>query len=249
MTHSYFTLKGNRHPIPCKLYYGDNTVCVKRVILGVHGFCGDMESSAMTMLAQAIIPHDVAMLCFDVPAHGSSPVDGNSFTLDDCKSDFLTVAEHIRCTYPQADYGLFATSFGGYIALLCAEDIPEFRMALRAPAVPFADVLLKNVLCISRDEFERKGTVTCGFERKIDISFAAYSQFALNDIRTQVYRRPMLVFHGTRDEVVPYDQISDFCARQPNARLVTIKNGDHRFKHSGDMYCVISEAVTYFLSE
>ena len=63
MMHSYFTLNGNRHPIPCKLYYGEDTACVKRVILGVHGFCGDMESSALTMLAQAMIPHDGVVQC------------------------------------------------------------------------------------------------------------------------------------------------------------------------------------------
>ena len=249
MIHSYFSLKGDRHPIPCKLYYGEDTTCVKRVVLGVHGFCGDMESSALAMLAQAMVPHDGVVLCFDFPAHGSSPADGNAFTIDDCKNDFLAVAEHIRRTYPHADYGLFATSFGGYIALLCAGDIPEFRIALRAPAVPFADVLLKNVLRISREEFERTGTVTCGFERKIDVSFAAYRRFADNDISAQVYKRPLLIFHGTQDEVVPYDQIAAFCARQPNARLVTIEDGDHRFKSSGDMECVLSETVTYYLSE
>lgn len=243
----YFTLEGERYPIPCKLYSGADPADVKHVILGVHGFCGDMESSALTMLATAMAPHGGAVLCFDFPAHGSSPVEGDAFTLENCKSDLLTVAAHIRRTYPRSDYGLFATSFGGYMALLCADALPDFRMALRAPAVPFGEVLLQNVLRISREEFSGAGRVACGFERKMDVSFGAYRAFAENDLRFRVYRRPLLVFHGTKDDVVPYEQIEAFCDRQPDARLVTVPGGDHRFKRPGDMEGVLAEAVAYYL--
>ena len=249
MFHSYFHLEGRRHPIPCKLYSGEDATSVRYVILGVHGFCGDMESSALRMLAQALTPHDAVLLCFDFPAHGSSPAEGDAFTLEDCRDDLCTVAEHIRRTYPAANYGLFATSFGGYMALLCAEMLPEFRMALRAPAVPFANVLLQNVLHISREDFGAAGKVTCGFERKLDVSYAAYARFAEHEICERVYHRPLLVFQGTRDDVVPYDAVAAFCARQPNARLVTVENGDHRFKRPGDMERVIAEAAAYYFSE
>lgn len=246
MTASYFTLAGEGRSIPCKLYGGEDPARIRHVILGVHGFCGDMESSALTMLAEAMALRDGTLLCFDFPAHGNSPADGEAFTLENCESDLLAAAEHVRRRFPCADYGLFATSFGGYMALLCADALPDFRMALRAPAVPFAEVLLRNVLRISREAFARAGRVTCGFERKLEVSFEAYRRFEEAEIRSRVYRRPLLVFHGTADDVVPYEQIHAFCARQPNARLVTIPGGDHRFKRPGDMERVVTEAAAYY---
>lgn len=247
MVAGYPTLEGKNHPIPCKLYCRLPFAPIDHVILGVHGFCGDMNSSALRLLAEAMVPHGGEVLCFDFPAHGSSSAEGDAFTLENCKNDLLTVAKSIRRCYPRAKYGLFATSFGAYVALLCSNRLRDFRMVLRAPAVPFAEVLLQNVLHTTRENFERAGRVTCGFERKLDLSFGAYRGFEEQDIRGRKYRRPLLVFHGTEDDVVPYERVAAFCARQPNARLVTVEGADHRFKRPGDMERVISEAVAYFL--
>ena len=247
MLSGYFTLEGEQHPISCKRYGLLPPAPVDYVILGVHGFCGDMNSSSLRLLAEAIVPHGGEVICFDFPAHGSSPAEGDAFTLENCKSDLLTVAKHIRRCYPCAKYGLFATSFGAYVALLCANRLRDFRMVLRAPAVPFAEVLLQNVLHTTREDFERAGRVTCGFERKLDLSFEAYRGFEEQDIRGRKYRRPLLVFHGTEDDVVPYEQVTAFCARQPKARLVTLPGADHRFKRPGDMEQVIEQAAAYFL--
>lgn len=55
------------YEIKCKLFAPDDLE-VKHVIVGVHGFAGDKESSMLERLATDCSPNGVALLCFDFPA-------------------------------------------------------------------------------------------------------------------------------------------------------------------------------------
>lgn len=228
------------HEIKCKLFLPQE---VRHIILGVHGFAGDKESSMLNALAVACADDAAAVLCFDFPAHGESPVQERFLTVENCKKDLLTVAAYVQRTYPDAKKSIFATSFGGYITLLCAQDLTEFQMLLRAPAVTMPEILLKNVLNISAEAFAQQGFVSCGFERPLNLPYGFYEDLLCQeDLLRKEYRQPLYIFHGDRDDIVPLSTIEAFAKMHKNINLTIIKGADHRFKNAGETESIVLAA-------
>ena len=151
----YFSIE-RKYPIKCKAFLPSSGK-VETVILGVHGFAGDKESSMLSELAKSIDQMDGALICFDFPAHGDSDGREDKLTVENCVHDLLTVAEWIEDAYPIAEKFIFATSFGGYISLLSLRTLTNYKVILRAPAVTMPKVLLESVLKISAEQFEELG--------------------------------------------------------------------------------------------
>ena len=155
----YFSIE-RKYPIKCKAFL-PSSGNIRTVILGVHGFAGDKESSMLSELAKYVDQKDGALICFDFPAHGDSDRQENDLTVENCINDLLAVAEWIEDTFPIAEKFIFATSFGGYISLLSLSRLQNYKVILRAPAVTMPKVLLGSVLKISAEQFEKLGTVEC----------------------------------------------------------------------------------------
>lgn len=242
MNIEHFQLQTPERVIFCRAFLPEGAP--ERVILGVHGFAGDKDSSVLKKLAQALCAEQGALICFDFPAHGESQAPDSQLRVENCRADFLTVAEFIRNTYPAKQYGIFATSFGGYIALLCAEQIPDFRMVLRAPAVTMAESFIEKIIPCTRAEFLAAGGAWCGFERKMFVSRDFYQDLLENPPR--IPDRPLMVIHGKRDDIIPYTAAAAIGAENPRVRLVTFANADHRFKNPGEIEGIVEQAMDWF---
>lgn len=119
----------------------------ENIIIACHGFGGDKESSAITLLADKIKNDKIGVITFDFPGHGKSEVEADKLTLDNCISDLETVEEYARNQFLNAKIGIFATSFGAYITLLKINRNGHgyASIVLRAPAICM-DEILKNVI-------------------------------------------------------------------------------------------------------
>lgn len=239
----YFDLK-REYPIKCKAFI-PNDSDVKMFILGVHGFAGDKESSALLELAKAVTPNGGAVFCFDFPAHGDSPTAESKLTVENCKRDLLAVAKWAENTHPAAEKFVFATSFGGYISLLAADNLTGYKLVLRAPAVTMPKVLLEAVLNLTANQFKKAGIIECGFERKIRLPYSFYEELVCYDLYEKNYDNSILVIHGNKDDVVPIDDVVRFCDNRKNTSLVVIDNADHRFKNKGEIKRVIYETIGF----
>ena len=71
------------YEIKCKLFLPESGV-IKRVILGVHGFAGDKESSMLSRLAESAVLAENALICFDFPEHEESAQSVDSLTIANC---------------------------------------------------------------------------------------------------------------------------------------------------------------------
>ncbi len=189
---------------------------------------------------------NTALICFDFPAHGKSPEAEDSFTVANCIADLKAVCSYAREKYPEAKKAVFATSFGGYIALHCSESISDYQLILRAPAITMADILVDNVLRINKEDFSNKGHVICGFERKIDLPYSFYTEMlGLQSLLSRDFNEPMLIIHGDRDDIVPPPVIYEFAEKNPSVTLKIIEGADHRFKRSGELDTVIRYTKEY----
>ena len=228
------------YEIKCKLFTPD-TPQVDHLVLGVHGFAGDRESSMLEKLATQCTSEGGALLCFDFPAHGHSPVKEDMLTAHNCKQDLLAVFRHGEQLYPNAKKSVFATSFGGYITLLCAHELPACPLILRAPAVTMPNLLLKNVLRTTEEHFRQVGVIRCGFERPIHLPFSALEDLReQEDLMAKVLDRQALIIHGDRDDIVPIEDIRQFVSCHHTATLEIIPGADHRFKKPGEMEQILS---------
>jgi alpha-beta hydrolase superfamily lysophospholipase len=237
-----FSLDTPRRTIPCKVFLPEGEP--GQIILGVHGFAGDMESSVLKKLGEALCEAGKALICFDFPAHGSSTAPDSHLRVDACQEDFRAMAAYIRSTYPGKEYGVFATSFGGYITLLCADFIPDFRMVLRAPAVTMAETFIRKIIPCSREEFLDSAGAWCGFERKMFVSRAFYEDLLENP--PEIPPCPLLILHGTEDDVIYFEAVRKIADTYPNVTLIAFPGADHRFKNPGEAQKIVSHATGWF---
>ena len=231
MKEERFDLPSGRYPIKCKRFSPDGPS--SGVVLGVHGFAGDKESSMLSPLASRCAEKGVSLLCFDFPSHGESEAGSENLTVANCMDDLRTAADRCRSDYPGGKKYLFATSFGGYIALLCARDLADFQFVLRAPAVSMPDILL-CLLGTTPKKFREAGSAVCGFSRKITVPYRFYEELQRNRLSAAVPDYPMLIVHGDRDDVVPFEDVSAFCSSRKNAVLVPFPGTDHHYKREGE---------------
>ncbi len=244
MKTEYFSIK-NQYEISCKIFLPDDGR-IDNVIIGVHGFAGDKESSMLETLAATFCLHNSAVLSFDFPAHGSSHVGEEMLTINNCKNDLCTVLEYVSNEYPNASKSIFATSFGGYITLLCADKLANIPLVLRAPAITMPKVLLENVLKINANDFKTAKYIACGFERPINLPYSFYEDLMSQEvIGSKQIPLPILIIHGDCDDIVPLSDIEAFSASQSDVSLKIISGADHRFKNEGEMEAIVNLTKTF----
>lgn len=228
-----------KYEIKCKQFVPE--IPIKRIIIGVHGFAGDKDSSVLSRLAHECEPDGTSLICFDFPVHGESPVDETELNADNCKKDLLFVFSYAKEQYPEAEICIFATSFGGFITLLCADKLKDVPLVLRAPAVTMPKVLVENVLKTDVESFRKAKYLTCGFERKMTLPFSFYEDLLEHEKKiSRVITNKVCIIHGTADDIVPLEDVVSFSERCDNITLRLIEGADHRFKKDGELDRVIA---------
>ncbi len=245
MTLSHFDLPGQDHPIPCRHFLP--LLSPRRVVLGVHGFAGDKDSSVLTAQGEALCDRGDALVCFDLPAHGASTAPDHHLRLSHCKDDLLTVAHYVRATWPQANYGLFATSFGALVTLLCQDELTDFDVVLRAPAITMAQTFPEVILPCGKEEYRLAGGAWCGFERKMFVPWAFYTDLLAAELPAP--NRPTLVIHGTADDLIPFQAVQQWAHQHPQLQLHPIPGADHRFKGAGELEAIVTLTLDWFGSQ
>ncbi|MBQ7187323.1 MAG: alpha/beta hydrolase [Ruminococcus sp.] len=235
-----------RYDIPVKLFEPEGEV--SGTVTAVHGFGGDMESAAVSALAERMTARGCAVVTFCLPGHGISRADEH-FSAENCRLDLMYMFRYTRELYPAAvRRAVFATSFGGYLTLLSLGEIPEkTRLVLRAPAVDMRSTF-ENLLPISISELKQSGTVA-GPDGRRTVSYGFYEELCENDISCRCFDREMLILHGDRDDVVLPEHIHKFCRANPKARLAVIPGADHRFRGEGEIPRAVGLAEGYILGE
>lgn len=244
MRKEYRTVATDRYPISCKSYVAESRP--SGIILGVHGFAGDKESSALRALAAASTEKGISLICFDFPAHGASEVQADELTVKNCMDDLCVLADLCRREHPNEKKYLFATSFGGYIALLCSQKLTDFNIVLRAPAVTMPEHILTDLLCTTPERYKQIGAMICGFEREINLPYRFYEELQEHRLSDCICDNPMLMIHGDKDDVVPYQDVIAFCSAHKNVELRVMQGADHRFKKSGEIDRVIELTLSYW---
>ena len=231
--------------------YLNDIKSVKRAVICGHGFGGHKDNKAAERFADYILKKhkETAVITFNAPCHGDDVK--KKLTLDDCDTYIKAVTEYSAKQFRTDELYGYATSFGGYLFLRYISDnaSPFKKLALRCPAVNMYDVLSQRIMSPAEQKaLSRNKPILVGFDRKIKVTQAFLDELKAADITQRDFTRladDILILHGTKDEVVPFDSSKAF-AEKNSIRFIPVENADHRFKNPLTMDAAIKEIEEFF---
>lgn len=248
--YSHFAVSRDGSNIRCGIYT-EKGEPVRRAVLFGHGFGGHKDNKAAERYAAYLLKKhkDAAVITFDWPCHGDDV--RKKLTLADCDAYLSLMIRDTIEKYPGAELNGYATSFGGYLFLKYIHDhgSPFRKTALRSPAVDMYSVLTGVIMKNGDADRLRKGKeVPVGFDRKVMIGQPFLDELRAADIRAYDYldyAEDLLILHGTKDEVVPFEDSRKF-ADDNLIEFIPIENADHRYRDQKTMDEAIKHIQDFF---
>ena len=224
---------------------------VKTVVLCGHGFGSDRDNKSAARLAKHLLDknHGVAVMTFNWPCHGDDA--RKTLRLEECDTYLAAVLSWINARYPNAVLLGHATSFGAYLFLkyISEHGNPFRKIALRCPAVVLYDVFTKAIMTEADLERIKKGKpVPVGFDRKVEIDRMFLDSIRETDLMQRdfiPYADDLLIVHGTKDEIVPFDAVKAF-AENNVIEFEPVENADHRFQSPEKMDLAIAKICAFY---
>jgi len=190
-------------------------------VLYLHGFASGSTSRKAQFFRQRLADFNVRL---EIP----ELCEGTFEHLTITGQLHVVEREIVSAQAPGEGLVLIGSSLGGYLAALFASRHPEVdRLLLLAPAFDFhrlwVDSLGPERLALWRNNgtmpifhYGQGREVPLGYQLMEDASgYEAYP----------VFGQPALIFHGTRDPVVPVQYAAAFAREHENARLVELDSG------------------------
>lgn len=234
--------------VPCKVTEPERKG-VSRVVLGVHGIGGSASDEIQLGLAEEMGLYYGAMVRFDFPGHGDSPVDSEGFNLRNCMDSLLAAAEFAKARYPEvADLCVFATGFGAYITLLCLDELMELpgkiRLVIQTPS-PLMHETLLAMAQMNEETLREKGKVTFPTVPPLTVSWDFYREMK-EAVAMNSYPLPFLILHGEEDDYIPMMTIQRLRRINEDAKLVILPGIRHRFQEEGAWDMVVDLVRDWF---
>ena len=245
----YFSIRAEGVPVRCKIYCSSLKNIETAIIFG-HGFGGHKDNKAAERFAMRVLKKNqsAAVITFDWPGHGDDT--HNKLSLGKCGDYLRAVTAYAKETLRVKDVFGYATSFGGYLFLryIAEYENPFKRLALRCPAVRMYSVIM-GILPEEEHLLLKKGkSVQTGFDRKVEISTKFLEELQKADITENSYAEyadKILILHGTKDEIVPFEDAKDF-AEKRQIEFIAVEGADHRFVDPQKMDMAIAEIIRFF---
>lgn len=220
------------------------------VVIYVHGLGSTRYGEKSAAVADACLRVGHAFAAFDFRGHGESGgrlVDLRGSTLQedlDAAADFLATRGFRRLW-------LVGSSMGAWASAWFAVRRPERVGAcvLVAPAFDFPWRRWQQLDETARDEWRRTGKLRLRNEWvDLELGYGLVEEadrFPLDGLAAE-WDRPLLVFHGMRDDVVPFSLGVDLAGRivRREVEVRLFSQGDHRLNRHKET--LAEEALSFF---
>ncbi len=217
-----------------------------------HGFMANYSTTKG--YAEWFAKHGYASFCFDFNGgglFGKSDKDTTKMTIFTEVEDLKAVIAHAR-KLPETDENsvtLMGCSQGGVVSALTAAELQDeiTRLILFYPALCIPDDARAGKMMFAKfDPDNIPEIIQCG-PMKLGREYAACVQGIdlIEIIRS--YGGPVLIVHGTGDDIVDYHYAERAAKAYPHAKLKLIPKGSHGFSKKDDKTALIY--VKDFLSQ
>jgi uncharacterized protein len=197
-------------------------------VLYLHGFASSPQSGKARYFQERLREHGLDVECPDL-----NLPEFESLTV----TRMLDQVDAAIEAHPAGPVTLFGSSLGGFVAWHAAarrrpgpgQPRPVTALVLLAPALEFG---MDERFDAVADDWRRVGhreVFHYALGRSMRIGFGLYQDAARYDASAEVLDIPILLFQGSRDEIVPPAAASAFAARMPNIRL-RLLDDDHQLQ-------------------
>ncbi|MGF1581837.1 MAG: alpha/beta hydrolase [Gemmataceae bacterium] len=216
----------------------------------VHGFGGTRSGEKATALEQAAHRRGWTFVAFDFLGHGDSEGAMLHLRCDKLLSNLEGFRGHLAGRQVERVF-LMGSSMGGWAVSWFSQRNPDFvrTCVLLAPAFYFPHTLWTRLSSEQREEWKRSGKLAYHNEWvDVELSYElleSAAAFSLAEL-TARWETPTLVFHGMKDELVPYADTVHLIEKigYPNVELRLLRDGDHRLTAHKEM--IMEEACRFF---
>lgn len=219
------------------------------VFLG--GYASDMTGTKASFLAEYCADRNLSFLRFDYRGHGQSSGDFKECTIGDWFQDSLAVFEQLT-EGPQIIIG---SSMGGWMGLMLAMRQPERTKSFIgiAAAPDFTEDLMWEIFSkeqkkkIKQERMIYDETAPPGEQAPVTLRLIEEARGHLILREPIPLLCPIRLLQGMEDRDVPWTyapRIAD-TVQSKDARIVLIKDGDHRLSRTQDL-TLLREAVEEF---
>lgn len=210
---------------------------VKKVIVAVHGFTGDKESSGIKAIADAV-EKNTLVVSFDLPCHGEEK-DG-LLSLETCFEYVNSVIGGVIKEYPDKPISIFAISFGAFLTLnYLKTSTHQFdHIILRSPAIFMDETLVNNILPMHHILLEtlQEHKVNLSHEKGIYVDANFVSDLRNSSLVGSRFDRHIDIIQGDADDIVDYKKNEEYYKTKfKSYTLCYIKGADHSIKKAGDL--------------
>lgn len=197
-----------------------------------HAFNGQMSNFRIT--AKSFAEHGIGALCFNFCGGGVYDTSGfptKEMTLFTEKEELLAVLAYLKAQPTVERIFLFGASQGAMVSAMVAEEHPDDidGMVFLYPGFCIADSLR---LRFPPDEDLPEEIDLFGVEigKEYILSMREFETFE----EVGNYPKPILIIHGSDDELAPIAFSKEAVSRYPNAKLVILPHEKHGFTAAGN---------------
>lgn len=228
--------------IKYKYFYPKSNIT--NIVIAIHGFAGDKDSSVINAIANAL-NQNTLVVTFDLPCHGQDNRKDNKLRLNECIEYLKTVVSYIASVYPLIPISIFATSFGAYLFLLYLSNANyKFEhIILRSPAIFMDKVLVNSILRDHNITFETllKQDVNLGYNKTIMVDKQFLKSLQNNSLIHSKFSQHIEIIQGNQDDVVDINENEKYYnSNFLDYTLHYIKGANHRFKNPGELEQIVN---------
>jgi len=144
---------------------------------------------------------------------------------------------------------LLGSSMGGWAAAWLSANVPDRARACALVAPAFYFLEFRGLSRKELDAWRRTGRhVFNNGWMDVEVGYGLVEEskkFPVSELEKK-FKTPLIIFHGMRDEVIPYSASVEFASNcaATNVELHLLKNGDHRLNYAKKD--IVREACDFF---
>ena len=249
----HFDINRGGYSIRSRLIINDtdkNTRNFDNLVIVTHGFGSSKETAGTLHFGEHLTAKykGFAVIAFDWPCHGMDA--RKKLTVEECLTYLTLVTEYAREELKAKRIYNYSSSFGGYLTLRYLLEVgnPFEKIALRCPAVCMYQSMMSYISEDDRNKLKKGKEISVGFDRKMKVDSSFFGSLKNFDVMNREYfdyADQMLIIHGTKDEMIPFEKVRTF-AENNVIEFIPAEGANHPFQNPDHMALAIHEIIEFF---
>lgn len=249
----HFDINEQGLSIRCKLICSNSDKTARtfeHIAIVTHGFGSNKETAGTANFGEHLTSKykGWGVIAFDWPCHGMDA--RKKLTISECLTYLTIVTEYAKRELQAKDVCIYSTSLGGYLTLRYLIEVgnPFRKIALRCPAIHMYETMYSRIPDADKTKLAKGKEIQIGFERKMKVDQAFFDDlksFCPLDHEYFDFADDMLILHGTKDEMIPFEDAKNF-AENNVIEFIPVEGANHPFQNPNHMALAIHKIIEFF---